>query len=248
VAADIVISTFPRDQIVEFGGLPVLDALPSQSSWYPREDAAAALERMGVPVPAGLVPDDQNDAERLAAALADPGSVAWWLPLVSWADDTFHHAGDHLHWLAERTRGEAITALVIGGTFDHGRVESDAEDPVSTSRPQIFVTPIGGDPYVDDDDVVLSQAVKALAQRAADFPNLRALFAGEIDDDQIFSGAEVDVAALLEAFPRLEELAMCAQMAVRFRATGHTASARSSPRRAWRSTPATAGAGVDRKR
>ncbi|MFI0351136.1 hypothetical protein [Actinomadura sp. 9N407] len=222
MAAEIVISSFPRNQIVEFGGLPVLDALPSRGSWDLREGAAAALERMDAPVPPGLVPDEQDDAERLAVALADPGAVAWWLPLVSWGDG-FRHTGDHLRWLAERTRGEAISALVIGGTFDHGRVESDAQEPVGTPRPQIFVTPIGGDPYVDDDAVALSQAVEMLARRAADFPNLRALFVGEIDDDQVFSGDEVDVAVLLEAFPRLEELDMCAQLALRFRVPGHTA-------------------------
>jgi hypothetical protein len=223
VATEVVISSFPRDQIVEFGGLPVLDALPSRSSWDLREEAAAALEHMGAAVPPGLVPDEQDDAERLAAALADPGSVAWWLPLVSWADGTFHHTGDHLRRLAERTRSEAVTALVIGGTFDHDRVESDAREPLGTPRPQVFVTPIGGDPYVDDDEVALSQAVEALAQRAADFPNVRALFVGEIDDDQVFSGAEVDVATVLESFPRLEELVMCAQLALRFRVPGHTA-------------------------
>ncbi|MEW2357690.1 hypothetical protein [Spirillospora sp. NPDC029432] len=223
MTAEIVTGSFPRDQIVGFGGLPVLDALPSRGSRHLREAAAAALERMGAPVPPGLPPDERGDAERLAAALADPGSVAWWLPLVSWNGGAFRHTGDHLRWLAERTRTGAVGALVIGGTFDHGRVEADAAEPAGTPRPPVRVTPIGGDPYAGDDEVVLARAVRALAERAADFPNLRALFAGEIDDDQVFHGAEVDAAALLEAFPALEELVMCAHLALRFRATGHRA-------------------------
>ncbi|XVQ10461.1 hypothetical protein ACQP1W_49505 [Spirillospora sp. CA-255316] len=218
---EVVRHSFPRNQIVEFGGLPVLDAIPSRSSWNLRENAAAELERLGAPVPPGLVPDENDDAERLARALADPGSVAWWLPLVSWADDGFRYADDHLRQLAQQDRGKAITALVIGGTFDHGQVEDDAEEPITTPRPQIFLS-APGHPHEHGDDVVLAQAVEALTRQAPDFPNLRALFVGEIDDDQRCSIAEVDVGPLLQALPQLTELVMCAQPALRFRLSEHT--------------------------
>lgn len=219
---EIILSLFPRTQIIEFGGLPVLDVVPSRASWELRGSAAAELERLGEPVPPHLEPDEDDDAARLAAALGDPGSVAWWLPLVAWEDGGFRYADEYLAGLVEQVGGEAFTTLVIGGTFDHGRVEEDAKEPITAPRPGIYLTPPGGDPYVDDDATVLSRAVLALARRAVDLPNLRALFIGEIDDDQLFSGAELDVAALLQAFPRLEELAVCAQLAMRFRASGHT--------------------------
>ncbi|MBE1532106.1 hypothetical protein [Actinomadura algeriensis] len=220
MTAEIVTGNFPRNHIVEFGGLPVLDAVPSRGSWDLRENAAKALEGLGEPVPYVLVPDEGPDAARLRAAVADPGSVAWWLPLVSWADGGFRHADDHLRELAERVEGADVTALVLGGTFDHGRVEADARRPITEDRPQIFVG-APGDPYVRDDDVVAHDAVAALTRRAADFPNLRALFVGEIDDSQIFECAEVDVAPLLEALPELTEFAVCLQFALRFRLAGH---------------------------
>ncbi|OLT33238.1 hypothetical protein BJF79_08145 [Actinomadura sp. CNU-125] len=167
-----------------------------------------------------LVPAVETDAARLRAALREPGSVAWWLPLVSWTDDGFRHADDHLRDLVERVDGADVTALVLGGTFDHARVETDAARPITTARPQIFVGP-AGDPYVQDDNVVLPDAVEALTRRAADFPNLRALFVGEIDDSQIFACAEVDAAPLLEALPGLTEFVVCLQYALRFRLPEH---------------------------
>ncbi|MFV2175762.1 hypothetical protein ACFHW2_09870 [Actinomadura sp. LOL_016] len=218
---EIVVSNLPRNHLVEFGGLPVLDAVPSRGSWDLRENAAEVLERLGAPVPDGLVPDEEADAARLRAALADPGSVAWWLPLVSWADGGFRHADDHLRELAGK-RGGDVTALVLGGTFDHWRVEDDARKPITEARPQLFVGP-AGDPYVRDDNVVLADAVEALTRRAGDFPNLRALFVGEIDDSQRFACAEVDAGPLLEALPGLAEAVLCAQFALRFRLPEHAA-------------------------
>lgn len=207
----------PRGQIIEFGGLAVLDALPSRSSWDLRENAAAALERLGVPVPPGLLPDERRDAERLGAALADPGSVAWWLPLVSCTDDEFRYAGDHLAWLAGRTRAEAITALVLGGGVDHLQAEDDAEEPVT--EPDALPGP--AEEECGDEDV-LHEAVQALVRRAPDLPNLRALFLGEIDDGQRHLGIEADVASLLDAFPQLTDLALAAEAGLRFRPRDHT--------------------------
>lgn len=216
---EIVVTDSPRNHIVEFGGLPVVDAMPSRGSWDLRENAAEALRRLGAPVPDVLEPDVGRDAERLRAALADPGSVAWWLPLISWTDGAFRHADDHLRELAE-TRGEDVAALVLGGTFDHWRVEEDARKPITTPRPQVWLGP-PGDPYVRDDDVVLADAVAALTRRAGDFPNLRALFVGEIDDAQRFACAQVDVAPLLEALPELTEFTTCVASALRFRLPEH---------------------------
>lgn len=205
-----------RNQIIEFGGLAVLDAMPSRSSWDLRESAAAALERLGAAVPPGLLPDEEHDAERLEAACADPGSVAWWLPLLSCTDEDFRYTDDHLAWLARRTRIEAITALVLGGGVDHLQAEDDAEEPVAA--PATFPGPAGG-PCSDEE--VLPEAVQALVRRAADLPNLRALFVGEIDDGQRHLGVEIDVASLLDALPQLTDLAMCAEFGPRFRPCDH---------------------------
>jgi hypothetical protein len=38
-----VVTNFPRNQIIEYGGLPVLDTMPSRTSWDLRERAAAAF-------------------------------------------------------------------------------------------------------------------------------------------------------------------------------------------------------------
>ncbi|MFI0353152.1 hypothetical protein [Actinomadura sp. 9N407] len=220
----VVVVGAPRNQIIEFGGLPVLDAIPSLSSWNLRESAAGELERLDEALRPGLVPDGRRDAERLAAAVADPGSVAWWLPPISWVDGDFHYTREHLRDLARLTCSEAITALVIGGTFDHLQVETDAEDeigePITPPRPQVFLEPRDAPPRLADEGV-LPATVEALAQRAADFPNLRALFAGEIDNGQWIHGDKVEVAAVLQAFPRLEELAMSAFWMLQFRVPGH---------------------------
>ncbi|MFG2086983.1 MULTISPECIES: hypothetical protein [unclassified Spirillospora] len=218
MTTEIVIVSLPLTQIVEFGGLPVLDAVPTQSSWNLRRDAAKALDRLGAAVPPHLEPDEDRDATRLAAALGDPGSVAWWLPLVSWEDDGHRYADDHLEWLLRQVPGEAITTLVIGGTVDHLQVEDDGEEPVAPNRGRTFSAP-AKDPSSNEE--ALPDAVQALARRAADLPNLRALYVGEIDTGQQHHCEDVDVAALLEAFPRLEELTACAFLSLRIRVADH---------------------------
>ncbi|XRQ06775.1 hypothetical protein ACN3XK_61280 [Actinomadura welshii] len=217
---EIIIASLPRNQVVEFGGLPVLDVVPTQSSRNLRQDAAKALGRLGAPVPPHLEPDEERDAARLAAALDAPGSLAWWLPLVSWEEDGFRYVDDHLDSLLRQVPGEAVTALVIGGTVDHLQAEDDGEEPVAARGSRTFHAPARDDPYGDEE--VLSEAVQALARRAADLPNLRALFVGEVDTGQQHHGDDVDVTALLEAFPRLEELTACAFLALRVRAADHT--------------------------
>ncbi|QFG23395.1 hypothetical protein [Actinomadura sp. WMMB 499] len=220
MTTEIVVSDFPRNHIVEFGGLPVLDAVPSRGSRDLRENAAEVLERRGEPVPAALVPGEGPDAARLRAALDDPGSVAWWLPLVSWEDGGFRYAGDHLRELARRVDGADVVALVLGGTVDHRRVEDDAGRPVAEARPQVFVDP-PGNPYIDDDAAVLSGAVEAMTELAGEFPNLRALFVGEIDDAQIHLASGVDVTPLLAALPGLTEFEMCAEGGPEIGIRGH---------------------------
>ncbi|MFD0904096.1 hypothetical protein [Actinomadura sediminis] len=220
---EIVHTGFPRNQIVEFGGLPVVDALPSRESRDVREFAAEVLERQGAPVPDALPPDAGRDEARLRAALADPGSVAWWLPLISWAGDRFAYTGDHLRALARRVSGGEVAALVLGGTLAAGRPEDDADDPGDAVGPPAFTVPPPEEADEQDDDEVLAKAVEAMAGRAADFPNLRALFVGEIDDDQQCACSDVDAALLLDALPGLAELTMCAHIGLRFRAVEHTA-------------------------
>ncbi|MEV5826509.1 hypothetical protein AB0L25_13120 [Spirillospora sp. NPDC052242] len=219
---EIVHTGYPRNQIVEFGGLPVVDALPSRGSWDLRERAAEALARLGAPVPDVLEPDAERDAARLRAALADPGSVAWWLPLISRTDDRFAYTDDHLRELARRVKGEEVTALVLGGTLDIGQIEDYEEEPIDAAGPPLFTVPPPDGSDEQGDDEVLAIAVEAMARRAGDFPNLRALYIGEIDDDQRCTCNGVDTALLLGALPNLSEFVMCSLFGLRFQVPEHT--------------------------
>ncbi|MBL1078590.1 hypothetical protein JK358_29715 [Nocardia sp. 2] len=168
---EFVTAHFPRNHLIEFGGLPVVEFTQTAATTDLRAELADA-------VGAGhqLLQPSQESA-RLSAALADPGSVAWWLefnPENTCASDAF---AVYLDRFLATARTEPVTALVVGGHIEMG------------TEPQAVVD--------------------ALVERRDRFPNLRALFLSEIDDDQISDVDDTAVGALAMAFPNLRELTVC---------------------------------------
>ncbi|MFF8765158.1 STM4015 family protein [Nocardiopsis dassonvillei] len=145
--------------ITEFAGLPVVE--------FP----AVETEEAGI-----YSEDPPQSPEALAAAIADPGSVAWRLRVSSvYPAEDF---GDYFaRFLAAVDTGR-IRALIVGGWGDF------EEEPPST---------------VPRD---------ALIAGADAFPELRALFFGEIlqEEYEISWIHQTDLAPLVAAFPLLEEL------------------------------------------
>ncbi|WP_150251724.1 STM4015 family protein [Nocardiopsis deserti] len=145
--------------VTEFAGLPVVE-FPAVET----EEAGTYSE------------EPAQSPEELAAAIADPGSVAWRLRVSSvYPAEDF---GDYFaRFLAAVDTGQ-IRALIIGGWGDF------EEEPPST---------------VPRD---------ALIGSADAFPRLRALFFGEIlqEEYEISWIHQTDLAPLVAAFPRLEEL------------------------------------------
>ncbi|WDZ90160.1 STM4015 family protein [Nocardiopsis sp. HUAS JQ3] len=144
--------------ITEFAGLPVVD-FPAIGA----EDGPYAE-------------DPHQPPEALAAAVADPGSVAWRLRVSSvYPAEDF---GEYFaRFLAAVDTGR-VRALVVGGW-------GDFEDEPPSTVPR-----------------------DALVAAADAFPGLRALFFGEIvqEEYEISWIHQSDLAPLVAAFPLLEEL------------------------------------------
>ncbi|WP_116243919.1 hypothetical protein [Nocardiopsis sp. FIRDI 009] len=119
---EIVPGYFPRNHVVEFGGLPVAVFAPGDHEYEGshheevHEFVVRWLEDRGLPVPRHLLPE--GAAALRAAGLADPGSVAWWVA-VSEVDDI----PAWLEYFTETVDTTAVTALVVGGAVEGDEAE-----------------------------------------------------------------------------------------------------------------------------
>jgi len=162
-------------------------------------------EFAGLPVVAfgGDVPDDLPDDMRAAyedayrTARPDPGAFAWRLHASFFPYGDFTSFAHVFARFVDEVDTEKVTALIIGRWM-------------------------WGE---DDLEVTAQEPVGVLVEHADRFPALRALFLGELvqEEAEISWIQQCDVTPLLAAFPRLEELRVRGGNGLEFPATRHEA-------------------------